>query len=113
MHEVALAEGIMDIVRDYAEREQATRVSEIALKIGAMSGVETEALLTAFRVINSGTLAAEAKITIKRVPLCARCASCGYEAQLERYNFWCPACDGGVLEIISGRELQVDYLEME
>ena len=113
MHEMALAQGILDIALDYAAQEKATRISTVGLKIGAMSGVETEALEMSFRLISVGTVAEGAELKITRIPLVGKCHKCGRELPIEAYNFWCPTCDNGVLKIISGREMQVDYLEID
>uniref|UniRef100_UPI00262E195B hydrogenase maturation nickel metallochaperone HypA/HybF n=1 Tax=uncultured Mitsuokella sp. TaxID=453120 RepID=UPI00262E195B len=54
-----------------------------------------------------------AKLAIEHVPLRGRCTKCGREFLISHYDFWCPACGDGVLETISGREMQVKYLEVD
>ena len=44
MHEMALAEGILDIALDYGKQNEAKRIAEVGLLIGEMSGVEQESL---------------------------------------------------------------------
>lgn len=39
MHEMALAEGILDIVLSYAEKSEAKKITEISILIGEMTGV--------------------------------------------------------------------------
>ena len=113
MHEMAIAEGILDIALDYAEKNSASRIVEVGLRLGEMSGVETESLEMAFRMITSGTPAEGAKLSIVHVPLVGRCSKCGKDFPVERYSFWCPECGDGVLVIVSGREMQVEYLEVD
>ena len=113
MHEMAIAEGILDIALDYGAKNEASRIREVGLRIGAMSGVEAEALEFAFRIISKGTTAEGALLKIAHIPLVGRCSKCGREFPLENYNFWCPDCKDGVLALISGRELQVEYLEVD
>ena len=113
MHEMAIAEGILKIALDYGEKNQARKIQEVGLLIGDMSGVETEALEFSFRMISEGTMAAEAKLSIKRVPLVGKCGKCGREFAIEHYDFWCPECKDGVLTLLSGREMQVEYLEVD
>ena len=113
MHEMAIAEGILKIALDYGEKNRAKKIREIGLLIGAMSGVETEALEFSFHMIAEGTIAAEAKLSIQRVPLVGKCGKCGKEFPVEHYDFWCPECKDGVLTLLSGRELQVEYLEVD
>ena len=112
MHEMAIAEGILDIALDYAKQNDAKSISKIGLLLGEMAGVETEALTVCFSSLVRGTIAEHAELALKRVPLVGHCAQCGREQAIRNYNFICPECGGG-LEIISGRELRVEYLEME
>ena len=113
MHEMSIAEGILEIALDYAERNQARRVQEIGLLLGEMSGVEMESLEISFRMISAGTIAEGAGLSVRKVPLMGKCSKCGKEFHVEHYNFWCPECSEGVLVVQSGREMQVEYLEVE
>lgn len=112
MHEMAIAEGILDIAREHAARENSARVTEIGLLLGEMAGVEEDALRFCFSSLARGTLAEGAALSVKRVPLVGRCGACGHEQPIAHYNFVCPKCGGG-LGIVSGRELRVEYLEMD
>jgi hydrogenase nickel incorporation protein HypA/HybF len=110
---MSIAEGILDIALDYASRSHAKRIREIGLKLGEMSGVVEDSLTFSFRVIAKGTAAEDAKLKIERIPLMGRCSKCGREFHIEHYDFFCPVCGDGVLVTISGREMQVDYLEVD
>lgn len=112
MHEMAIAEGILDIAQEQAAREQSERITKIGLLVGEMAGVEEEALRFCFSALARGTPAEGAELSIVRVPLAGRCAACGHEQAIEKYNFICPKCGGG-LAVVSGRELRVEYLEMD
>lgn len=113
MHEMSIAEGILDIAMDYAEKNHAHKINEVGLKLGEMSGVEVESLEFSFRMLVKGTIAEGAKLTIKHVPLMGQCSKCGKTFHINHYDFWCPECKDGVLKTISGREMQVEYLEVD
>ena len=113
MHEMSIAEGILDIALDYAKQNDAKVVHEVGLILGEMAGVEMESLDFSWRLITKDTIAEGAKLTVRKTPLVGRCSKCGKEFHIEHYNFWCPECKDGVLKTISGRELQVDYLEVD
>ena len=113
MHKMAIAEGILDIALDYAAKNDAKTIGCISLLLGEMSGVETEALTFCFSAVVRGTIAEDAELKLHRVPLMGRCRSCGKEVHIEQSDFICPACHTGQLDIISGREMQVEYLEVE
>ena len=113
MHEMAIAEGILNIALDYASQNDAKKIEEIGLLVGEMSGVEPEALEFSFRMLAKKTIADNAALKLKQVPLIGKCNQCGKEFHIEHYDFWCPECKDGVLAILSGREMQVEYLEVE
>ena len=112
MHEMALAEGIVDIAMDYARQNDAHRIAEVHLILGELAGVETASLTLVFYSLGRGTIAAGAALTWERVPLTGRCHDCGGEMHIRPQDILCPACGGG-MEITGGREMRVDYIEME
>ena len=113
MHEMAIAEGILDIALDYAKANDAKKIKEVGLLLGEMSGVEVDSLNFSFNMLVQGTIAEGAVLKIKHVPLIGKCSKCGKEFHIEHYDFWCPECENGVLTTISGREMQVEYLEVD
>lgn len=113
MHEMAIAEGILDIALDYAKKNEAKKITCVALKIGEMAGIEREALEFSWRILVKKTIAEDAELKIHLLPLVGKCQKCGAEIYLEEYDFFCPQCKDGILELISGRELQVEYLEVD
>ena len=113
MHEMAIAEGILDIALDYARQNEARKINEVGLLLGEMSGVEVDSLEFSFNMLVQGTIAEGAKLSIKNVPLIGKCSKCGKEFHIKHYDFWCPECENGVLTTVSGREMQVEYLEVD
>ena len=70
MHEVSLAEGVIDVVERAAEGAHATAVSEVRVAVGELSNVEIEALAFAFESVKKGTVANDAKLVIDRPERC-------------------------------------------
>lgn len=112
MHEATLAENIIKISLDIAEKNHAKKISAVGLKLGDMAGVEVEALTLSFEVLTRGTPAENAKLLIEKIPIRAKCNKCGKIFTLENFNFFCPECDG-ILILQSGRELLVDFVDCE
>jgi len=112
MHEMSIAEGVLDIAEDYRLREGAKRIVEVRLLLGEMAGVETESLSFCWEALIKGTAAEGAKLVYHHVPLVGRCTACGLEQRIEGYRFRCNAC-GEPLQTVSGRELQVESLELD
>ena len=113
MHEMAIAQGILDIALTANDREGGSRITKIKLLIGEMAGVEPDALQFCFGALAAGTAAAEAELAIDIIPLTGCCDSCGTSFPIERYRFVCPSCQSGQVQTISGRELAVEHLEVE
>ena len=112
MHEMSVAEGILKIAFDVMNKNDCSTIRAIGLKLGDMSGVELESLTLAFNVLIRDTPARDARLNINRVPITAQCNKCLKTFNVEHYNFLCPECDG-VLILKSGRELQVEYVDVD
>ena len=113
MHEVSICESIVDIIRVTAEKERASKVTSVRLKVGEMAGVVEDALRFAFEVVSKDTIAEGARLDIEHVPLTARCRSCNREFHIVGYAFSCKHCDSPEIEVVSGRELQIEDIDME
>ncbi len=113
MHELAIAQGIISIVRGEAEKRGFTRVLEIGLKMGEFSGLVPDCLRELFPIAAAGTEAEGAKLRIEEVPARFRCLQCGYEGPADRKNACCPNCRSEALKMTAGREFYVEDLKVE
>ena len=84
MHEMALAESMLEIVEQTARRNDAARVTLVRLEIGALSHVEPEALRFCFDVVTRASLADGARLEIQTTPGEAWCMPCGATVPLSR-----------------------------
>lgn len=110
MHEVSLMKNLLSIVDRTAFGEGAGPVRVVHLKIGEMAGVNADALRFAFEVMAKDSVAADAVLEIERVPLSIRCTACGVEFRPGGFVFICTACGSSEIEILTGREMEVDYI---
>ena len=76
MHEMSLAEGVLQLVEDTAQREGACRVKLVVLEIGRMSSVEPEAIRFCFEAVVQGSIAQGAALEIIDVPGAGWCMVC-------------------------------------
>jgi len=113
MHEMALAEGVLQLVEETARREGAGRVKTVVLEIGALASVEIEALRFGFEVVSAGSLAAEAVLAIQEIPGQGWCMPCGEPVSLERLGASCPRCGSGQVQPVKGMEMRVKEIEIE
>jgi hydrogenase nickel incorporation protein HypA/HybF len=113
MHEMSVAENILEIIQRHAPVQDKTRVKVIRLRIGELAGVVPESLRFCFEVMSKGTVAEGAELMIERVPLVGRCHECDFDFHVEGYVFVCPRCHSPQIEVISGHELEVMEMEVE
>ena len=113
MHEMAIAEGILDIAKQTASVNHAKAIRRITLQIGEMAGVEIEALRFAFSSLVMGTIAEGAEIDVEWIPLIGVCLDCAHEFPVEEYRFVCPRCESTVVQTKSGRELKVASIDID
>ncbi len=113
MHELALTEGILQIVREQAEKNGFERVLEISLRVGEYSGIVPECLLEFFPIVSRGTVAEGAELAIRPVAAAFSCFDCGYEGPIPRRTACCPRCGGTAIRMTAGREFYVENLKVE
>ncbi|MFA6220138.1 MAG: hydrogenase maturation nickel metallochaperone HypA [Erythrobacter sp.] len=112
MHEMAICESIRSIIEDQAHEQSFARVERVCLEIGALSGVEVEALRFGFDVAMKGSAAESAVLEIVAVPGRAWCLPCAAEiAIVQRYDP-CPACGSHQLQVTGGEDMKIREMEV-
>jgi hydrogenase nickel incorporation protein HypA/HybF len=114
MHELSIAQSIVEVVDARATEYNAAHVKSVRLKIGEASGVVTDSLTFCFEMLASlePTLAG-AQLLIDSVPHRARCRHCAQEFSVTNFVAQCPTCEEWSSDIVSGTELQVLEMEFE
>lgn len=112
MHELGLMTGIMDAVLQTADNAGADKVTEIKLTVGEMTEVVEEALVFAFEALSEGTICEGAQLDLTIVHPRSRCLECGAEYDHDRFHMRCPECDSPFTELLRGREMQIDSIEI-
>ena len=111
MHEMSLAESVLQIVVDAAARQGLGRVTRVRLEIGSLAGVEQDALRFAFESMVAGSVADSARLEITDVPARGRCPACKeIVAVAERFDA-CPSCGTYGMEIVDGTQMRVMEIE--
>ena len=113
MHEMSLAEGILQICEDAAAREGCRRVTEIRLEIGALAGVEVEALSFCLDVVLQGSIADGARVELERLPGLGYCLGCGEAVPVAALYDPCPCCGSYQVQATGGTEMRVKDLLVE
>lgn len=113
MHEVGIMESTLELAAAKAREQGASRIHRIVLRVGALSGVEPDALRFAFDAMAKSTPAAGAVLDLETVPACGRCPECDLEFKVDSgFIFTCPKCGRISGELSQGRELELARLEI-
>ena len=113
MHEMSLAEGVLQLVEDTARREQANKVKLVVLEIGRLSSVEPEALKFCFEAVTHGSIAHGAALEIIAVPGVGWCMPCAASVTMDELYGACPQCGSHQVQPTGGTEMRVKEIEIE
>ena len=109
MHELSIAEAVVDIVVRHAGGRP---VSAVELKVGHLRQVVPSALEFAFELVAQGTPVEGAELRMEVVPATGECRACGAETDLPGFPLCCRVCGSFDVEVTRGEELLVDSLEL-
>ena len=113
MHEMSLAEGILQLVEDTARRESALRVKRVVVEIGQLAAVDRDALDFCFDAVVRGSMADGALLDVDVIPGSGWCATCAKTVALDERFAPCPSCGSVPLQPTSGTEMRVREIEIE
>ncbi|MEW6457392.1 MAG: hydrogenase maturation nickel metallochaperone HypA [Acidobacteriota bacterium] len=113
IHELSITEEILRICLEEANRAGAKRIIKIKLKIGEITNIVPECVSFYFNILSKGSIAGNAKLDIEKIPIRGKCKNCRREFFVEDFAFVCPECMSREVEMISGRELTIDFMEVQ
>ena len=113
MHELGIMTGVMDSVETAARDAGADKVLKISLSVGIMTEAIEDALRFAFEALAPDTMSEGAELVITMIQPKSRCLECGVEYEHDRFHMLCPECGGFATELIAGKELQIDSIEVD
>jgi hydrogenase nickel incorporation protein HypA/HybF len=113
MHEMALCEGIIQILEDEARRQSFSRVITVCVEIGALSHVAPEAMKFCFEAVAARTIASGAVLEILELPGAAWCMACSQSVAIKQRYEPCPSCGSYQLQVTAGEEMRVKELEVD
>lgn len=114
MHEMSIAEGILQIVEEAAAKPDSgfERVKTIFVEVGELSSVEPEALLFCFEAVARGSRAEGAHLEIIQTLGYGRCLKCGETVAMPDLLAVCPLCGSHQLQATQGMEMRVQSLDV-
>ena len=113
MHELAVAQALVEQVDAVIEQHQASSATAIRVRIGPLAGVIPELLATAFPLAAAGSRMQHAQLEFTHAPIQVHCRTCGAETEAAMNRLICGACGDWHTQILSGDELLLESVELE
>lgn len=120
MHELSMAQGIINAVLETAEENNATEVNEITVEVGRLAMINPEQLEFILGVLVDNTILEDAKINFEEIPAEINCFDCQFhgDAILDDSDHYaplvkCPKCDSLSVEVLNGKDIIVKNMVIE
>ena len=113
MHELALADSIVQAVLTELDRNEWRSVDVIGIRLGALSDVVPESLEFGFEALTRESALSETRLSIERIEAHGVCRACKSEFPVPDFVFTCPRCMSHDVDLTHGMELDIAYLEVE
>lgn len=112
MHELGIAQNILEIVQQAVPKEQTADIRSIRIRVGPLSGIVPDSLEFCFQAIVHETEFQKANLNIEQLPAIFSCRKCQYRFQTKDLEFLCRSCGSPDLELVSGKELEIVDIEL-
>jgi hydrogenase nickel incorporation protein HypA/HybF len=120
MHELSMAEAIVNTILDVAKKNNAEEIMEVTIEIGKLTMLNPEQLKFLLDVLSEDTPLENSEIIIEDVPVEIKCKKCEFTGLANTDNsdhyliiVQCPQCGKRDLEILKGRECNVKTIKIE
>jgi len=113
VHEMGIAQNILDIALSAADKEGASKITRINLVAGELRGIVPLQLTFCFGLVAKDTMAGGAYLNIEEVPVSGHCNDCGSDFSIKEYEYVCPTCSSTKIKVTGGTELSIRDIEIE
>lgn len=113
MHELSIAISMIEQIIEESDSRGGLTVEAVHLRLGIFSGVSRDAISFAYELACEGTPLEGSRLSIEIVPLLIYCPACKKErTPVSVYELCCPDCLVPAQDIVTGREIEVAFLEV-
>jgi hydrogenase nickel incorporation protein HypA/HybF len=113
MHEIGIANDLLQIVLEVSEREKLSKVTKVNIIFGQMIQIVPDIFNFAFSECVRDTVAMDAELNIEILSVKLKCRICNDEFVINDNIFSCSKCGSTELDVIQGKELFVKSIEGE
>lgn len=117
MHEFAVTQKVveiaLDIARDAAPDHAPARITAVRVRVGNLTGIAEESMRFYFEAITPGSLAEGAELAVVKDAAVATCRACAWSGEVAPpLDPACPRCGQWALDVMGGRDLLVESIEL-
>ncbi len=113
MHEMGIAMQVVEIaIASIPAGMEDVKIEKVNLKVGKLSAVVPDSLRFCFEIVAQDTPLCDAKLHIEEIPVVVRCDDCNTQVAISEPAFTCQKCNSGNVNLISGRELDIESIEV-
>ena len=116
MHEFSICQSLIESILselDKVEHDEIKRLLKVRIAVGELRQIVPAYLKEAYSILAKDTAADGAEMEIRSLPVRGKCKTCGWEGNMPDFNFCCKKCGSENAEIVGGRELYIENLEVE
>jgi hydrogenase nickel incorporation protein HypA/HybF len=113
MHEVSIAQNIINQVDNILAENKGKKLKKVYIRVGKLSCVIPKNLSFIFNILIADTPLSNAQLEIEIIQVVCKCQKCESSFEIKEDGFVCPHCNSYDIEVISGRELLIDKVEVE
>ncbi|MDO5850884.1 MAG: hydrogenase maturation nickel metallochaperone HypA [Methanobacteriaceae archaeon] len=121
MHELSMADSMVNAILNTAKSNDAIEIKEATLEIGELTMLNPEQLKFMIGVLSKDTLLENTKMNINMLPIKIECQNCDYKGETKTDDEMnhllaaakCPKCNDTNVKVIQGRECNVKTIKIE
>jgi hydrogenase nickel incorporation protein HypA/HybF len=113
MHELSIAESIIELLEEHAVTHKFKKVTKITLEIGVLAGIEKSALFFCFDAAAQNSLAEGAELLIEDKLAKGVCRHCERQVTITGWYEPCTYCGQLLINITEGEQMNIKSLEVE
>ena len=113
MHEMGIANSILEAVATEVRRHPGSRASKVGVLIGELAAIDADSLRFCFDALSRDTDLEGLQLQIEFCPRRHCCDPCRETFDVHDYEFACPKCGNMQTKFVTGDQLELAYLEVE
>ncbi len=113
MHELPVAEQLLEIALRHGESSGARKITSLNLVIGQLSSIVDDSVAFYWEMIAEDTIASGSTLHFDRLPVELVCLDCQTSYTPIGEDFACPNCKSLHVKVRSGEEFYLESIEIE